>query len=70
MKHSLIFCSFLAPSNFSVHLPSASFPPVGGSVLLPPHFDKNIIGINPDFEIKVRQDILEEIDGPMLKYGL
>jgi len=33
-------------------------------------FDQNIIGINPDFHVKVRQDILEEIDGPMLKYGL
>jgi putative restriction endonuclease len=33
-------------------------------------FDKNIIGINPDYQIKVRQDILEETDGPMLKYGI
>jgi putative restriction endonuclease len=33
-------------------------------------FDKNIIGINPDYQIKVRKDILEEIDGPMLKYGI
>lgn len=33
-------------------------------------FDQNIIGINPDYKVKVRDDILEEIDGPMLKYGL
>jgi putative restriction endonuclease len=33
-------------------------------------FDKNIIGINPDYYIHVRKDILEETDGPMLKYGL
>mgnify|MGYP006291985653 CR=1 FL=1 len=33
-------------------------------------FDKNILGINEDYRIEVRQDILEEIDGPMLKYGL
>lgn len=33
-------------------------------------FDHNIIGINPDYEVLVRQDILEEIDGPMLRYGL
>ncbi|MBI5359047.1 MAG: HNH endonuclease [Planctomycetes bacterium] len=33
-------------------------------------FDKNIIGVTPDYEVKVREDILEEIDGPMLKYGL
>ncbi len=33
-------------------------------------FDRNIIGINPDYFIHVRQDILEETDGLMLKYGL
>jgi putative restriction endonuclease len=33
-------------------------------------FDQYIIGINPDYKVKVRKDILEEIDGPMLKYGL
>jgi len=33
-------------------------------------FDKNIIGITPDYKIKVREDILIETDGPMLKYGL
>jgi putative restriction endonuclease len=33
-------------------------------------FDKNILGINPDYYIHVRNDILEETDGPMLKYGL
>ena len=33
-------------------------------------FDKNILGINPDYFVHVRNDILEETDGPMLKYGL
>ncbi|MCX6272126.1 MAG: HNH endonuclease [Bacteroidetes bacterium] len=33
-------------------------------------FDANILGINPDYQVSVRQDILEEIDGPMLKYGI
>jgi len=33
-------------------------------------YDKNIIGINSDYIIKVREDILNEVDGPMLKYGL
>ena len=33
-------------------------------------FDKNIIGINTNYQIKVRTDILNEEDGPMLKYGL
>lgn len=33
-------------------------------------FDQDILGITPDYQIKVRQDILEEKDGPMLKYGI
>jgi len=33
-------------------------------------FDSNIIGVSPDYIVKVRPDILEELDGPMLKYGL
>jgi len=33
-------------------------------------FDSNIIGISPDYQVKVREDILIEKDGPMLKYGL
>ena len=33
-------------------------------------FDRYILGVTPEFEIKVRNDILEEHDGPMLKHGL
>lgn len=33
-------------------------------------FDQNIIGISPDYTVKIREDILREIDGPMLKHGL
>ena len=33
-------------------------------------FDKNIIGITPDYTVQVRGDILEEEDGPMLRHGL
>lgn len=33
-------------------------------------FDHNIIGITPDYVVEVREDVLEEVDGPMLKYGL
>ena len=33
-------------------------------------FDANIIGIRPDYRIQVRVDILQEVDGPMLKHGL
>jgi putative restriction endonuclease len=33
-------------------------------------FDTNVLGVSPDYEVVVREDILEEIDGPMLQHGL
>lgn len=33
-------------------------------------FDRNILGIRPDFVVEVRLDILREKDGPMLQHGL
>jgi len=33
-------------------------------------YDANIMGIDPDHRIHIRRDILEELDGPMLRYGL
>lgn len=33
-------------------------------------FDSHIIGIRPDKVIEIRNDILDEVDGPMLRHGL
>lgn len=33
-------------------------------------FDSFVLGITPDYEVRIRQDVLEEIDGPMLRHGL
>lgn len=33
-------------------------------------FDQGILGIRPDYVVQIRQDVLNETDGPMLKYGL
>jgi putative restriction endonuclease len=33
-------------------------------------FDRFMIGITPDYEIQIREDILHEDDGPMLVHGL
>ncbi len=33
-------------------------------------FDAHILGVRPDLVVEVRQDLLEEVDGPMLRYGL
>ena len=33
-------------------------------------FDANLIGVSPDFAVRVRPSVLEETDGPMLQHGL
>ncbi|MVA77116.1 HNH endonuclease [Auraticoccus sp. F435] len=33
-------------------------------------FDQNIIGIRPDLQIVVREQVLLEVDGPMLRHGI
>ncbi|MGX9293709.1 HNH endonuclease [Tsukamurella paurometabola] len=33
-------------------------------------FDENMLGITPDYLVKIRKDILDEDDGPMLEHGL
>jgi putative restriction endonuclease len=33
-------------------------------------FDQLFIGVTPDYMVLVREDILEEDDGPMLEHGL
>jgi len=33
-------------------------------------YDQNILGITPDYDTEIRLDILEEVDGPMLKHGI
>jgi putative restriction endonuclease len=33
-------------------------------------YDRNIIGIRPDLIVEVKQDVLIEVDGPMLRHGI
>ena len=33
-------------------------------------YDENILGISPDYVVHINKDVLSEVDGPMLKYGL
>lgn len=33
-------------------------------------YDVHILGITPDLVVQIREDLLEEIDGPMLEHGL
>ena len=33
-------------------------------------YDRRILGIRPDYVVEVREDVLAEVDGPMLRHGL
>jgi putative restriction endonuclease len=33
-------------------------------------FDRNLLGITPDYTVQVDKDLLREVDGPMLRHGL
>lgn len=33
-------------------------------------FDSNILGIRPDYVIEIKKEVLDEVNGPMLKHGL
>lgn len=33
-------------------------------------YDADIVGVDPDYRVHVRRDVLEEQDGPMLQHGL
>jgi putative restriction endonuclease len=33
-------------------------------------YDRNIVGISPDLVVRVNEEVLHEVDGPMLKHGL
>jgi putative restriction endonuclease len=33
-------------------------------------YDRNLMGITPDYEVRIDHKLLDEIDGPMLRHGL
>jgi putative restriction endonuclease len=33
-------------------------------------YDANMMGVAPDYRIHIRADVLEDVDGPMLRHGL
>jgi putative restriction endonuclease len=33
-------------------------------------YDQNILGVTPDFEVRIAHKVLSDVDGPMLKHGL
>jgi putative restriction endonuclease len=33
-------------------------------------FDQNFLGVSPDLRVEINRDLMDEVDGPMLKHGL
>ncbi len=33
-------------------------------------YDRHLLGISPDFTVAINHDLMEEVDGPMLRHGL
>jgi putative restriction endonuclease len=33
-------------------------------------YDANLLGISPDYSVRINRDLMDEIDGPMLRHGL
>ena len=33
-------------------------------------YDRQILGITPDYEVRINEEVLREVDGPMLRHGI
>ncbi|ODR08030.1 restriction endonuclease [Mycolicibacillus koreensis] len=33
-------------------------------------YDANLLGISPDYQVRINRDLMDEVDGPMLRHGL
>lgn len=66
---SLLDAAHILPDSHELGKPSVS----NGLALCKIHhaaYDKKIIGISPDYKVKVSDAVLKEVDGPMLKHGI
>jgi putative restriction endonuclease len=70
LRHvSLLDAAHIRRDNHPLGIPAVS----NGIALCKIHhaaYDQNILGIRPDLKVDVRVDVLQEVDGPMLRHGL
>jgi putative restriction endonuclease len=65
----LLDAAHIVPDNHPLGLPVVA----NGLALCKIHhaaYDRNILGIRPDYVVEIHSRLLTEIDGPMLTYGL
>lgn len=66
---SLLDAAHIVPDSEPHGLPTTT----NGLALCKIHhaaYDHNMLGVTPDYRVQIRLDVLEEIDGPMLKHGI
>ncbi|MCF4120402.1 HNH endonuclease [Antribacter sp. KLBMP9083] len=70
LKHgSLLDAAHIVPDTHERGVPTVN----NGLSLCKIHhaaYDQNMLGVTPDYVVRIAHDLLEEIDGPMLKHGL
>ncbi|MFI2703149.1 HNH endonuclease [Cellulosimicrobium composti] len=70
LKHgALLDAAHIVPDSDERGLPTVN----NGLALCKIHhaaYDQNMLGVTPDYEVRIAMKLLEEIDGPMLKHGL
>jgi putative restriction endonuclease len=66
---SLLDAAHIVPDSEPHGLPTTT----NGLALCKIHhaaYDQNMLGVTPDYRVQIRLDVLEEVDGPMLKHGI
>jgi Predicted restriction endonuclease len=70
LKHpDLLDAAHILPDSSATGIPVVS----NGLALCKIHhaaYDRNLMGITPDFQVRINGELLREIDGPMLRHGL
>jgi len=70
LKHgALLDAAHIVPDSEEHGLPTTS----NGLALCKIHhaaYDQNMLGVSPDYRVAINREVLEEIDGPMLRHGI
>lgn len=70
LKHgSLLDAAHILPDSHKDGVPTVN----NGIAMCKIHhaaYDQNMLGLTPDYEVRINKDLLKEVDGPMLKHGL
>lgn len=66
---ALLDAAHIVPDTEERGLPTTS----NGLALCKIHhaaYDQNMLGVSPDYRVSIDRDVLEEVDGPMLRHGI